>query len=125
VFLSFLWEEEEKGDQEMKKIALVLFLVALASFGASMYITKKVEEGKMQIHHAQKRVDQGSSLFSLTPLSKDVGDTLADPMQKKIDEGNLEVEKYEGIARLVTIGGIVCILLSVGALILSKKQRRR
>lgn len=100
--------------------ALILGLICI---GLSSYITHSVEEGKAKISHAEKQVNTGSSLLSLTPATKELSKGLTDSAHKKIDAGKEEVGKYERIARELTIGGIALLVLGSVSLLMMYKKR--
>lgn len=110
-----------------KKIFGFLFiLVGGALFFFSNYIATQVLEGQQQIDSAQSKVDTGKKLFSLTPVTKDASNILAHPIQKKIDQGQDQVDYYDLIAQRLHIGGVVVAILGVALVIwgFSRKKKR-
>lgn len=105
-----------------KLISLILILLGVGLIGTSMYITSEVEKGKGKIARAQHQVDQGGSLLSLTPVTKEIGDELTGGAQKKIDEGKQQVAHYEGIAQFCRVGGIVLLVIGAGFFFCCKKK---
>jgi hypothetical protein len=109
-----------------KATGTVLVLVGIALIGAAIYIKGEVSIGRVKIASAQKQVDTGSSLFSLSPYTKDVGKGLTDSAQKKIDEGKKQAGAYDELADRIQIGGIICVILGIGIFFIpSRKGRRR
>lgn len=106
----------------MKKLAVLIFIIGVAMLFGSMYIKSQVEQGREQIKSAQKSVDTGKGLFSLSPYTKDVGSAFAGSAEKKIKAGSAEADRYEKIAGWLQIGGIVFMVLGVGILVLRKKR---
>ncbi len=107
-----------------KLISLILIILGLGLIGMSMYINSEVEKGKGKVSRAQHQVDQGSSLFSLTPATKGIGEELAGGAQKKIDAGKQQIAHYEGIAQFCQIGGIIFLVIGAGFLFCCKKKSR-
>lgn len=89
----------------------------------SRYISGQVEEGRGKIDKAQSVVDQGNSLFSLNPVSKEIGKGITGSMQNKIDAGSKEADFYESMAMLLRVGGIV--LIASGAVLFIYHQYKK
>lgn len=106
-----------------KRILGCITLVgAIALYSGSVYITNRVDAGKSQIASAQKKVDQSQGLFSLSPITKDIGDGLTGQAQKKLNAANMEVSDYEKLAHSLKIGSIVLFVLGCGIIFLSRKK---
>lgn len=102
------------------------FLVLIAGVGmmlVSNYILKQVGEGREKISDAESKVQQGESLFSLNPVSKQVGKGLTGSAKKKIAAGKEEVMKYEDLAGKLKIGGLVAAGLGVLLVLLGGKRK--
>ncbi len=96
-------------------IGLFLFAAGLGMLYASHYITAQVLEGKGKIRHAQGKVDTTNNLFSVTPVTKPVGQSLTQSAQSQIDSGRDEVAYYEQMADWLRIGGIGFVVVGIGA----------
>lgn len=107
--------------RKKKILGIVLLVIGILLFGASLYIEAQVAEGKEQISSAQGTVDKGKALFSLDPLSQQVGKTITNPIQKKINEGQEEVLYYERLALWLKLAGIICFVTGVAVLVWKKK----
>lgn len=94
-----------------RTFGIILVIIGIVMFFMSNYIAQQVEEGKGQVSSAQKKVDQGNSLFSQNRVTKEIGKGMTGSAQKKIDAGKLEIAKYEGIAGWLHMGGIVVVIL--------------
>ncbi len=94
-------------------LTILLFLVGVASVGFGTYVNHQVDQGKQKIQSAQKSVDQSKELFSSTPYTKDIGDELTGSFQKKIDEGQVMVQKYAALASWMQTGGFVAAALGL------------
>ena len=103
-------------------LGLVVLGAALLFF--SNHIMNEVGEGRGKIERAQKAVDQGNSLFSLNPVSKEIGKGLTGSIQKKIDAGSEEAAFYEKMANFLWIGGIVLCAGGAGFFIYEKYKTR-
>jgi hypothetical protein len=107
-----------------KTIAGIIFVLAgAAMLFASNYINTQVGEGREKISRAQSQVDRGNSLFSLNPVTKEVGKGIFGGAQKQINAGQQEVGYYAGVAGQLQIGGIVCLVIG-GALILFGRKKK-
>ena len=104
-------------------LGIVLFFIGILMFLFANYIDKEVSEGKHKISTAQKQVDTGDSLLSLSPYTEDIGKTAKGGAQKKIDAGQAEVDKYETIALWLHIGGILIGITGIGTFALSYRKR--
>lgn len=103
----------------LRIFGILILLAGIACIFFSHYISNQVAEGKIKIEKGQKAVDQGNSLFSMSPYTKPVGKKLSSSSQKKIDEGKEEVSYYEQIAQTLQISGIVAIIVGAGVTIFS------
>ena len=104
-------------------VAIILIICGAALIGFSMYVTKEVEHGKSQVSSAQGKVDKGSGLFSGNPVAQEIGKGVTQGAQKKIDEGQAQINFYEGVASVTMIGGIACIVIGVGAYLFGGKKK--
>lgn len=103
---------------------IVILLVGVAMLAASSYIKSQVEEGREQISSAQKKVKQANSLFSLNPVAKEVGGVVTGEAEKKINAGQQQADEYEQIRGWLQVGGIVCLVVSAGLFLLSRKKKK-
>lgn len=110
-------------------IGVFIILIGCGLFGVSSYITAQVNEGKVEVSSAQRKVDQGKKLFGLSPYTKPVGKGLTDAAQKKIDAGEKDIAHYEAMAAALQIGGWVAVGLGAAVTILlfnwTKPKRKR
>jgi uncharacterized membrane protein HdeD (DUF308 family) len=106
-------------------IGILILIGGIVLIVVSQYIKARVEEGKTEISSAQKKVNQGNSLFSLSPYSQPVGKKITGSAQKKIDEGNLQVSQYEELAGQLQIGGVVLIIIGIIIIAIPRKSKRR
>ncbi len=88
----------------------------------SFYIKEQVAVGQQKIQSAQQKVDTANRLFSVRPETQQVGKTLTNPIQQKIDEGSYTAAQYTALAHRLQFWGIVC-LAGGGILIVFGKKR--
>jgi hypothetical protein len=103
------------------------FLILIGGVGLivfSNYIKGRVEEGEAEISSAQKKVEQGNSLFSLNPYSKLVGQQVSGSAQKKINEGKQQVSYYNQLSGQLQIGGIIVIILGIVIILIPRRSKR-
>ncbi len=98
-----------------KIIAIVVVVVGIVMVGGSMYINNQVEQGKMQVSSAERKVNRGKAIFSLSPATEGIGDQMAKSADRKISNAKGEISYYANMAQNLLIGGIVLIIL--GALL--------
>jgi hypothetical protein len=103
----------------LRILGILILLAGVASILFSNYITSQVSEGKAQIASGEKKVNQGKQLFSLNPVSKEVGKGLTQSADKKIEEGKQKVSYYENLAQQLQMGGIIGCVVGAGIFIAS------
>lgn len=100
-------------------IALVLGVVLI---GVSYHIKNQVNEGQMEVNSAQRTVNTGSSLFNTNPVSKEVGKGITSGAQRRIDAGQSEIDYYTNLAHWLMIGGVACLIVGAGAILLGGRR---
>jgi hypothetical protein len=90
----------------------------------SSYIKTQVEQGKMDIASGQEKVDMGNSLFSLNPVTKELGKGVTSSAQNRINQGRLDVTEYEMIAGWLKVGGIVLIVLGAAVVVFGRSKKK-
>jgi Na+/phosphate symporter len=100
----------------IKKIAgLLVFALGLGLLFTSHYIQGEVNQGTARLEKAQKTVDKSSSLFSVNPVSKQVGGVVTGAAQKKLNQYAAQAAYYQQVADNLEIGGFIS--LGLGALL--------
>ena len=102
---------------------IFLFALGIGMLFASHYITTQVLEGKGKIASAQQKVDTSNKLFSVTPITKPVGEGLTQSSQGKIDAGRDEVAYYEQMAQWLQIGGVAFMVVGIGACLFCRTKK--
>lgn len=105
-------------------LGIVLLLAGIACILFAKYINNQITEGQAKVDKAQQQVDQSNSLFSLNPVTKEVGKGLTNPIQQKINAGQATIEQYEALALWLNVGGIVLIVLGVIVFLLGFAGKR-
>lgn len=106
-----------------KIIAIILFIVGLGMIGGSLYIKNQVEQGKIKVANAERTIDQGKVLFSINPVSKQVGDGIVKAADRKIAGANRDIAYYENLAQQLMMGGILLIIVGVVVFAFSYRKR--
>jgi hypothetical protein len=106
-----------------KIIGLVFFLCGVALIVISFYIKNEVSEGKMKISRAEKQVEGGKKLFSLNPVTEEVGKGVFSSAEKKIGKGKRDVAYYESLSNSLLIIGIVLIIFGILVFFIGGKKR--
>ena len=111
------------GRRWIKVLAVLLLIAGAASIGTSLYITKQVEEGNIQIQSAEESVKKGDQLFSLIPQTKEIGKTVTDSANKKISAGKETIAHYTAVAQNLKVLGIVLCVLGIALFFIPKKKK--
>lgn len=104
---------------------IVIGLIGVVAILASMYIKQQVEEGKGKVGKAQKKIEQGKTLFSLSPATKGVGQGISGAAEKKIGEANEQIAYYARLSSQLEIGGIIFLVIGGGMVLMGGKKKRR
>jgi hypothetical protein len=105
-------------------VGIIIILCGFGLIGLSMYITEEVQKGKVQVSEAQRKVDRGTGLFSLSPITEEIGKGITGDAQSKINEGIRMIGEYEDVARWSMIGGIACLVLGTGVVIFGGRRKK-
>lgn len=102
---------------------IILIIIGIALYLVSNYINEQVAEGRVKISSAQKEVDVGSKLFSMSPYTEGAGTFAKGHAQKKINEGEQTANQYERTAKWLFSLGIISGLIGIFLVIWSFKKR--
>ena len=104
-------------------LGIVLLVAGIAAILFATYIDNQVAEGRIQITEAQQKVDVGTSIFSLTPQTKQATAPITRSVQSRIDQGTLTANQYEILAHGFKIGGIIAAI--AGILLIGSSYTRK
>jgi len=104
-------------------VGTILMLAGVAMLFASNYISTQVGEGRQKIDRAQRTVDKGNSIFSMNPVTQQVGRGLTGGAQRQINAGREEADYYDQMAGRLKFGGIACIIVGGILFVLGRKKR--
>ncbi len=108
-----------------KIISIVLVVVGALMIGGAYYIKDQVAQGKIELSGAEKKLSRGKSLFSLNPISEEVGKQFTKSADRKIADAHDQIAYYSNLAENLQIGGIVLIVLGVGLFIFYGRRSRK
>jgi hypothetical protein len=100
-------------------IALILGVIFVA---ISIYIKGQVEAGKVKVAHAEKQIEQGKHLFPLNPVTKSIEKEVTKEADTRIEASKEKIARFEGIARVLQIVGIILIVLGGILFFLPRKK---
>ena len=106
-----------------KIVSIVLVLIGAVMTGGSYYIKDQVAKGKIQLSDAEVKVKKGKTLFSLTPISKLLGDQIIKSADRKIAEAGDEIAYYSKLAQNLLIAGIVLIVVGLSLYIFYARRK--
>ena len=101
---------------------IIIVIIGVALILSSFYIKSRVRSGRQEISEAQSTVNKGKKLFSVTPITKDVGDVLTGSAQKKINEASGMADSYAVLATWFQVGGAVFIVLGSVLIYIGRKK---
>ena len=109
----------------LSKRILGIFIIVIGAslIASSFYINSRVKSGREQISQAQDTVRQGKHLFSLNPITKEVGKGITDSAERKISEGSEKANRYAVLALWFQIGGSILIVAGGGIIFLSRNKK--
>lgn len=105
-------------------IGIVSIIVGIVLLMVSRQIDQKLDEARDEIGGAKKKVSTGKKLFSLNPVSKEIGDGLAKGVDKKISDAEATVAHYEKVSMFCHVSGIVLVIVGAGIVFLSWKKKK-
>lgn len=92
-------------------LGIIAIVGGVVLLGFSSYIKSQVGEGREKVASAQKKIDQGEGLFSLTPATKSIGKSFTGGARKKIASAEETIAYYQDLADKLQIGGFALIVL--------------
>lgn len=105
-------------------LGIAAIIVGLILFATAQYIKSRIAAGEEVISSAQGSVDRMSRLFSLNPVSKEVGRGITSSAKKQIEQGEQTISSYSVLAGRLQIGGILLTAAGIVLLFLSRKRTK-
>ena len=105
-----------------QKLGMGILVVGVALIASSFYIKSQVEAGKTKIVSAEAQVSMEDKLLSLAPKAQELGKEITGSVQKKINEGQSQVDFYATVAKCLEIGGVIAFV--VGASLVFFRNKR-
>lgn len=105
-------------------VGVVVAVFGIALLFAAHSIEVRLDDGREQISEAESQVKAGKKLFSVNPVTKDLGNrVLFNSADKKINKAKGEVGKYETIVSQLRMGGAILIVVGVGMLFFLRDKK--
>lgn len=108
-----------------KIIGLVIAAIGIVMLAFSLYIKQQIAQGKEEISAGEKKIKTATSIFSLTPQTRQVGEGITGSGNKKISEGKQKISEYEILANQLQTGGIVLIIVGGGIYLFASRKKKR
>lgn len=102
---------------------IIIVILGISLILSSFYIKSRVASGREQISEAEESVRKGKQLFSLNPVTKELGKGITDSAERKIKAGSAKADRYETLALWFQIGGGVFIVIGSGLIFMSRKKK--
>jgi len=104
-------------------LGIIIIISGALMLISSFYIKSRVSSGKEQIAKAKEKVRRGKQLFSLNPVTKEVGKEITTSAEKKIKEGSAKIDKYNTLAMWLQVGGGILFAIGAGLIYMSRKKK--
>ncbi|MEI6531762.1 MAG: hypothetical protein WCN87_02960 [Chlamydiota bacterium] len=98
-------------------IGVVLMAAGITLFFVSDHIGELVDKGAYQVQEGQDKINNGTALFSLNPLTEGIGRELVAPEQAQVNQGKAKVEHYATVEEKVHKSGVI--LAVIGAILIA------
>ncbi|NDD58900.1 MAG: hypothetical protein EBZ47_06590 [Chlamydiae bacterium] len=95
----------------LKTLGIIGILVGAGAYYGSYEINEQLNAGRQKIQNAQKSIDQGKDLLSQTHVPNVLTKPFTGAAEKKISEGQEEINRYEKISSFLKNTGIILLLL--------------
>ncbi len=100
-----------------------MIVIGVGLILASNHIKERLAEAEGEISDAKRKLSQGETLFSLSPISKGIGQAIAGGAEDKIRNAEEEVQYYYRVAATCQGGGIAAIVLGAFIVIFARKKK--
>jgi len=102
---------------------LLVIIAGVALMMFSNYLDGRLADADRQISDAKKKIQQGDQLFSLNPVSKEIGGAITGSAKQKVRSGEEEVAYYRRISMYSHNGGIALIVIGAVIVIFGRKKK--
>lgn len=104
-------------------LGLLVIIAGISCLVISKSIDSRLAEANQEIAGAKQKVSQGNSLFSMSPVTKEIGQGVTSSANKKISAGEEEVAHYQQVSMQLWYGGIALIVVG-GCLVLFCRKKK-
>lgn len=105
-----------------KTTGLVCIVAGIALIFLSRNIEGQVGEGRARIQRGQSQVNTLDSVFSSNEYTRGVGQAVTESGQRKINQGIMEANYYEGVAFWCMLGGVGLIVVGAGMFLIPSRR---
>ena len=101
--------------------AVFFLIVSCGMFGFSYYIQAQIDQGRIKISDAEKKLNQTEGLFSLSPATQQLGSGIKRAGKEKIASAEEEIAYYQSMANSLLVGGCIFAALGIGCFFIRRK----
>lgn len=94
-------------------LGIVILCIGFVVLFFGNYIANQIEAGKEQIQSGQSQINTYKNIFSINPVSKQVGNQMMKPYEERISRGQTEITEYEALVIKLRIAGVILIIIGL------------
>lgn len=110
----------------MKRVlGTIILAIGVIAYLSGMYISKEVDAGEKKLKNAERSVSAGKELTEIIPYTEEFGDMATHKLEKKIEEGKVDVATYTKIAEILHMSGIILFIGGALLVVMSFTNKKK